>query len=58
MNGPDGIATIVRPALQQRESHNPGQVNGKIDRVLSGAVLALALWDLPSRPLPAWAPSG
>jgi hypothetical protein len=56
MNGPDGIATIVRLALQQRESHNPGQVNGKVDRVLAGAVLALALWDLPSRPLPAWAP--
>jgi hypothetical protein len=42
MNGPDGIATIVRLELQQRGSHSPGQVNGNVDRVLSAAVLALA----------------
>ena len=57
MGFPDVIAAIVRPALKQREPRSPGRANGKVDRMLSGAVLALALWDLPSRPLPAWPPS-
>jgi hypothetical protein len=42
MDGPDGFATIVWLALKQREPRSPGQVNGKGDRVLSEAVLALA----------------
>ena len=42
MDGPDGSATIVRLALEQWEPHRPGRVNGKGDRMLAEAVLALA----------------
>ena len=42
MGFPDVIAAIVRLALKQREPRSPGRANGKVDRMLSGAVLALA----------------
>lgn len=53
MDGPDRSAMTVRIALEQRELRSPGRANGKGNRILSEAVLALAWLDLPSRPLPA-----
>ena len=38
MNGPDGSATIERPALKQREPHGPGLADSKGDKQLVGAV--------------------
>jgi hypothetical protein len=56
MNGPDGIAAIVRLALKQREPRSPGRANGDVDRMLPGTVPALASLGLPSRRPPAWPP--
>jgi hypothetical protein len=42
MDFPDGIAVIVRLALKQRELRSPGRATGKVDRMLSEGVPALA----------------
>jgi hypothetical protein len=42
MDSLNGIAAIVRLALKQREPRSPGRANGNVDRMLLGAVLALA----------------